>query len=267
MMAVPAFPDLVWRQRATEAVVQQALKLQAQGRHLLLSGDPVAAGEVLATPSAVGLDGVAVCLLDGEPRCASCAAHLPRRRPLAAASPQSVRRVDACPCPRPLPHAARAQHERVGRNALGPVERTGPYRWQVGHGGAGHLAADTCPSRRRDPDVVQPRPERHSDHLVSRGRVNEIDLPEPPAKTTTSAKRSVVRWPLARDRTPPRTLASVRWSIRSETSGRALGLLLVAQSSNLLSHGSMDLHGFRRQSPGMQSDRAVGAGRAVAMSH
>jgi hypothetical protein len=33
-------------------------------RHLLLSGDPVAAGEVLAAPSADRLDAIAVCLLD-----------------------------------------------------------------------------------------------------------------------------------------------------------------------------------------------------------
>ena len=65
--AVPVVPDKVWRQRATEAVVQRALELQAHGRHLLLSGDPVAPGEVLAAPSSVGLDGVAVCLLDVSP--------------------------------------------------------------------------------------------------------------------------------------------------------------------------------------------------------
>jgi hypothetical protein len=65
--AVPAVPDLAWRQRATEAAVQRALELQAQGRHLLLCGDPVAAGEVLAAPSAIGLNGVAVCLLDVGP--------------------------------------------------------------------------------------------------------------------------------------------------------------------------------------------------------
>ena len=64
VVTVPTAPDLAWRQRATEAVVQRALELQAGGRHLLLSGDPVAAGEVLAAPSASGLHGVAVCLLD-----------------------------------------------------------------------------------------------------------------------------------------------------------------------------------------------------------
>jgi hypothetical protein len=67
IIGVPAVPDIAWRHRATEAVVQRALELQAQGRHLLLSGDPVAAGEVLATPSAAGLDAVAVCLLDVSP--------------------------------------------------------------------------------------------------------------------------------------------------------------------------------------------------------
>ena len=61
---VPRMPTLAWRQQATEAVVTRALALQDEGRHLLLSGDPVAAGEVLAAPSADRLDGVAVCLLD-----------------------------------------------------------------------------------------------------------------------------------------------------------------------------------------------------------
>jgi energy-coupling factor transporter ATP-binding protein EcfA2 len=58
------FPTLAWRQRSTEAVVRRALALQAEGRHLLLAGDPVAAGEVIAAPSADELDGIAVCLLD-----------------------------------------------------------------------------------------------------------------------------------------------------------------------------------------------------------
>jgi energy-coupling factor transporter ATP-binding protein EcfA2 len=63
----PAVPTLVWRQQATEAVVRQAVELQARGRHLLLSGDPVAAAEVAAAPSATGLDAIAVCLLDLSP--------------------------------------------------------------------------------------------------------------------------------------------------------------------------------------------------------
>ncbi len=46
------FPTLSWRQRSTEAVVRRAIALQAEGRHLLLAGDPVAAGEVIAAPSA-----------------------------------------------------------------------------------------------------------------------------------------------------------------------------------------------------------------------
>jgi hypothetical protein len=64
VVPVPRAPTLAWRQRATEAVVCHALKLRKDGRHVLLAGDPVAAGEVLAAPSADRLDGVAVCLLD-----------------------------------------------------------------------------------------------------------------------------------------------------------------------------------------------------------
>jgi hypothetical protein len=64
VLPIPPAPTLAWRQRATEAVVCHALKLQEHGRHVLLAGDPVAAGEVLAAPSADRLDGVAVCLLD-----------------------------------------------------------------------------------------------------------------------------------------------------------------------------------------------------------
>jgi hypothetical protein len=67
VVAVPAAPTLAWRQRATEAVVRRALDLQQSGRHLLLSGDPVAAAEVVAAPSAPALAGLAVCLLDVSP--------------------------------------------------------------------------------------------------------------------------------------------------------------------------------------------------------
>jgi hypothetical protein len=64
VVEVPSVPTIAWRQRATEAVVRRALELQAEDRHLLLSGDPVAMGEVLAAPSADQLDGIAACLLD-----------------------------------------------------------------------------------------------------------------------------------------------------------------------------------------------------------
>jgi len=64
VVPIPRAPTLAWRQRATEAVVCHALDLQAHDRHLLLAGDPVAACEVLAAPSADRLDGIAVCLLD-----------------------------------------------------------------------------------------------------------------------------------------------------------------------------------------------------------
>jgi hypothetical protein len=67
VVAVPAAPTLAWRQRATDAVVRRALELQQSGRHLLLSGDPVAAAEVVAAPSAAALEGLALCLLDLSP--------------------------------------------------------------------------------------------------------------------------------------------------------------------------------------------------------
>jgi hypothetical protein len=68
VVGVPRAPTLAWRQHATEAVVRRALELQARGRHLLLSGDPVAAGEVIAAPSADRLHGISVCLLDVDER-------------------------------------------------------------------------------------------------------------------------------------------------------------------------------------------------------
>ncbi|MDA8368924.1 MAG: hypothetical protein M0026_03540 [Nocardiopsaceae bacterium] len=68
VVPIPQQPDVEWRNRAVEAVVRRALELQEQGRHLMLSGDPVPPGELFAAPSADKLDGVAVCLLDCAPR-------------------------------------------------------------------------------------------------------------------------------------------------------------------------------------------------------
>jgi hypothetical protein len=62
---VPAVPTIAWRQQATEAAVRAAL--DDDRPHFLLSGDPVAVGEVLAAPSAPMLDGFAACLLDARP--------------------------------------------------------------------------------------------------------------------------------------------------------------------------------------------------------
>jgi hypothetical protein len=64
VVTMPPAPTIAWRQQAAETVVQRAAALQAQRRHLLLAGDPVAAGEVVAAPSADRLDAIAVCLLD-----------------------------------------------------------------------------------------------------------------------------------------------------------------------------------------------------------
>ena len=61
VVELPAAPNVAWRQRSVEAVVQRAL---AGDRDLLLAGDPVAPGELIAAPSADRLDRIAVCLLD-----------------------------------------------------------------------------------------------------------------------------------------------------------------------------------------------------------
>jgi shikimate kinase len=64
IVEIPTVPTISWRQQVTEAAVRRALVLQAVDRHLLLAGDPVAAGEVVAAPSSDLLDAIAVCLLD-----------------------------------------------------------------------------------------------------------------------------------------------------------------------------------------------------------
>src|SRR5215475_5005783 len=67
LMPAPGAMSKVWRQQSAEAAVRRAIELQASGRHLLLAGDPVPAAEVVAAPSAPGLDAIAVCLLDLTP--------------------------------------------------------------------------------------------------------------------------------------------------------------------------------------------------------
>lgn len=62
---IPAEPTVAWRQEQTEVAVRRAVGLAGQGRHLLLAGDPIPAGEVLAAPSADRV-AVAVCLLDAD---------------------------------------------------------------------------------------------------------------------------------------------------------------------------------------------------------
>jgi hypothetical protein len=60
---IPQTRTLEWRQRMAERAVLRAQELDGHGRHLLLAGDPVAPGEVVAAPSAPTID-IAVCLLD-----------------------------------------------------------------------------------------------------------------------------------------------------------------------------------------------------------
>lgn len=62
---IPPVPTRAWRQQTVELAVRRAIELEGEGRHLLLAGDPVPAGEVLAAPSAGVID-IAVCLFDAD---------------------------------------------------------------------------------------------------------------------------------------------------------------------------------------------------------
>lgn len=83
VVTIPTLPDRAWRQRSTEQAVQLALELQEEGRHLLLAGDPVAPGEVLAAPSAERLERLVACLLD-------CAPEVQRARLIARGDPPAT---------------------------------------------------------------------------------------------------------------------------------------------------------------------------------
>lgn len=63
---IPEVPTVLWRHQMTEEAVVRAIELQPIGKHLLLAGDVVTAGEALAAPSADQID-IAVCLLDVSP--------------------------------------------------------------------------------------------------------------------------------------------------------------------------------------------------------
>lgn len=63
---IPAVPTVLWRHQMIEEACRRAIDLEAEGKHLLVSGDPIPAGEALAAPSADQID-IAVCLLDVSP--------------------------------------------------------------------------------------------------------------------------------------------------------------------------------------------------------
>jgi hypothetical protein len=64
-IGVPSDADKRWRQAALEQWIERALEYQRRGLSVLLTGQSPL-GEVLASPSAPLLDGIAVCLLDVE---------------------------------------------------------------------------------------------------------------------------------------------------------------------------------------------------------
>lgn len=62
-IGVPGAADIRWRQRSMERWLRRVLDYQSRGVDVLLTGQSPL-GEVLATPSAVHLNGIAACLLD-----------------------------------------------------------------------------------------------------------------------------------------------------------------------------------------------------------
>jgi hypothetical protein len=62
-IGVPEGADTRWRQRSMEEWIRRVLRYQARGVDVLLAGQSPL-GEVLASPSATGLDGIAACLMD-----------------------------------------------------------------------------------------------------------------------------------------------------------------------------------------------------------
>ncbi|MGW0424985.1 hypothetical protein [Streptomyces sp. NPDC003015] len=62
-VGVPEGVDRQWRNRMTEVWLRRALEYQARAVNLLLTGQSPL-GEVLASPSAPLLDGIAICLID-----------------------------------------------------------------------------------------------------------------------------------------------------------------------------------------------------------
>ena len=129
VVEVPRVPTKAWRQQATEAVVRLALALQAQGRDLLLAGDPVAAGELIAAPSADQLDSVAVCLLDVDQEAQF--ARLSARGDDPASFVHHAAFADWMRghAADPGPQARGAADRRLGADALGAMQRPGGPRW------------------------------------------------------------------------------------------------------------------------------------------
>jgi hypothetical protein len=62
-LGVPVGADRAWRQRSNEIWLRRALDYQARGIDLLLAGQ-TPLGELLATPSALLVDGISACLVD-----------------------------------------------------------------------------------------------------------------------------------------------------------------------------------------------------------
>ena len=123
---IPAVRTIAWRQECVEVACRRAIALAEEGRHLVLAGDPIAAGEALAVPSADQVD-IAVCLLDADE--ASQSARLDARQ-----DPMEIRHlhhgfaewmrahaVDPSHVPRRSPPTPGRGCNGPGGSAAGPV--------------------------------------------------------------------------------------------------------------------------------------------------
>lgn len=66
-IGVPSTADTLWRQRSMEQWIQRIVEYQDRGVDVLLTGQSPL-GEVLASPSAPRINGIAACLLDVDDR-------------------------------------------------------------------------------------------------------------------------------------------------------------------------------------------------------
>jgi hypothetical protein len=149
---IPPVPTVRWRQQQAEVAVRRAAELAREGRHLLLAGDPIPAGELLAAPSADGID-IAVCLLDADARTQSArldARHDPpelRHLHLAFAEWMRVHAVDPSHVPEAVTNDSWEQmrwDRWVGRRAGPPWAMTVVDTSTMTPDEVGSTVADWC---------------------------------------------------------------------------------------------------------------------------
>lgn len=137
---IPSVPTVAWRQQMTELAVQRAIALEAEGRHLLFAGDPVAAGEALAARSSDSID-IAVCLLDANQEAQTARLRAAGHSGDLLSNNVGFGIVDASARDRPVVRARRDSQRQLARDAVGAVDGTVSRRPTLGDDRDGHLGA------------------------------------------------------------------------------------------------------------------------------